>query len=172
VIAQRLTVADHPLLRDVAAYLDGVRVPAPPWRERGEWRADIDGGPPTVDRNRPAAFRWQPLPHAGRLPNMAPADIIASLNYYPPGGAGQGWHTDSGAFGWRIYMGRPLAGVAGCFLTASQTLYDAPGTALAFYVSGVPCASWHAVRAEGARLSVGIRIRDPATVRALGLPAG
>lgn len=167
-IVRRLVIERHQLLRELAGYLEAVSVPPLPCRSRGDLRADIDGGPPGVDQNRPRSFRWLSMRHPIRLPSMLEKTIVASLNYYPAGG-GQGWHTDSAAYGWRVYIGRPLSAARGVFLTPGVRTYDEPGIATAFYVSGRPCDSWHAVEAPGPRVSVGARIRDLATVRELGL---
>jgi hypothetical protein len=174
---QRMVVSEHALLRDLAAYAAALAVPPGPIVERGDWLDDVLAGPPPppTDRNRPAAYRfvrmaWWPQP------SWMPADAtIASVNYFPSDGAGLGWHTDAGSPGWRVYLGRPLDGVSGEFLFVKKgggdpiVLRDYPALATAFYVSGEPCSSWHAVAAHGARFSVGIRIHGDATARALGL---
>jgi hypothetical protein len=63
---------------------------------------------------------------------------ISALNYYPSGGSGLGWHTDSVNPGWRVYVAQPLADVAGEFLTADEIIADEPGIALAFRVVSAP----------------------------------
>jgi hypothetical protein len=165
---RRLVVADHQLLRELAAYVEQLEVPRPPHRELGDWRADIAAGPPDVNRTRPAAFRLQIM--EWQQPAWMPRDAtIASVNYFPPGGAGLGWHTDFGRPGWRVYIGRPLGPELGQFHFAGGWLEDSPDSAIAFYVSDVRHDSWHAVRCDGPRFSVGLRITGPATARALGL---
>jgi hypothetical protein len=169
VIVHRLAVDDHQLLRELAAYLDGVEPPPPPWDEHGDWLADIDSGPPPVDRPKPLAYRRQFMQAPVRVGSMDSDTIVSALNYYPPGGSGIGWHTDSGHAGWRIYIARPLEAMPGVFLVTAGVFIDQPGIATAFYVSGRPGESWHAVRAFGARLSIGLRIAGDRTARALGL---
>jgi hypothetical protein len=168
-ILRRLVVADHALLRELSTYLETVDPPPPPYDTRGDWRADIEAGPPAVDRPKPLAFRRQFMQAPVRIGSMADDAIVSALNYYPPGGAGIGWHSDAGHPGWRIYIGRPLTSAPGLFLLPGLIFEDVPGIATAFYVSGHPCDSWHAVRAEGARLSIGIRFKAGPTARALGL---
>lgn len=164
----RLHVAQHALLRELAAYADQLEAPAPPYRERGDLLADIAGGPPAADRTRPEAFRFAIM--EWEQPLWMPIDsTLASVNYYPPGGSGLGWHSDTSRPGWRVYIGRPLEGVPGEFLVEGGAYSDVAGVAHAFYVSGVPGESWHALRAGGARFSVGIRIDGEVTARALGL---
>jgi hypothetical protein len=169
VIVHRLDVDAHPLLRELSAYLDTVQPPQPPYDEKGDWRADVDAGPPAEDRPKPRAFRRQFMERPLRLPSMPDDTILSALNFYPPGGSGLGWHTDTGHPGWRVYLGRPLTHLPGAFLVPDGIFLDEPGIATAFYVSGKPCESWHAVRAFGARLSVGLRIAGDRTARALGL---
>lgn len=172
-IVRRLLISNHALLQQAAAFLDTV---APPelfnvaeW-ERGDWRGDVDGRPPLRDRPQPLSFRRQRLACSPRLDGIEMGDAqISALNYYPVGGGGLGWHTDTGHPGWRVYIARPLTAMPGVFLTVESAFIDAPGTALAFLVSGEPCASWHAVRSLGPRLSLGLRFKDGPTARALGL---
>ena len=174
-IVQRLTVATRPLLAMLSAFLGMLPLPAPPYAQVGDWRRDVTGGPPSVDRPRPLTFRREPLlarPSTRTLATLVRSRLpagttISALNYYPAGGAGLGWHTDSANPGWRIYIAQPLTEVAGEFLTADEIIADAPGVALAFEV-GAP-ESWHAVRTEGPRLSIGIRIRERAQLELLGL---
>jgi hypothetical protein len=174
-IVRRLVVDDHEVLREMSAFLDTVEAPPPPYDTRGDWLADIDAGPPPVDRPQPLAFRRQFMPAPVRVGSMADDTIVSALNYYPPGGAGIGWHTDSGHAGWRIYIARPLAVEPGVLLVydgaerETHVLIDTPGIAAAFYVSGRPCDSWHAVRTFGPRLSIGLRIAGARTARAMGL---
>lgn len=165
----RLPIARHALLRELDAYARGLEEPRPPYMERGDLLADLFAGPPAVDRTRPQSFRFQIM--QWQQPRWMPADsTIASVNYFPGGGAGIGWHTDSSRPGWRVYIGRPLNGAPGMLLVEGDAFEDTPGIAHAFYVSGEPCSSWHAVRAAGARFSVGIRIESAAAAAALGLP--
>jgi len=171
-IVRRLLIASHPLLQQAAQYLASVTPPqafdVAKW-ERGDWRADFDGPPPTSDRPQPLAFRRMRMESAARVDGWGDAKVSA-LNYYPVGGGGLGWHTDTGHPGWRVYMPRLLGGGApGVFRTAGADYVDERGTALAFWISGEPMGSWHAVRTYGARLSLGIRFTDGPTQRALGL---
>jgi hypothetical protein len=160
VSVQRIEIARYPALRALAACLAQLTPPTD-FDEVGDWRADIDGGPPALDHSAPCSRRHarMAIPIAVALP----ADVTHGANYYPPGGAGLGWHTDSNAPGWRIYIGRPLAGVPGELLTVGGSYPDEPGTALAFCVPRKG-HFWHAVRAPGERLSLGIRT--------LGAPLG
>jgi hypothetical protein len=162
---QRLKIADQALLSTLAAFLATVPAPRPPYAERGDWRRDVTGGPPSVDRPRPLTYRRHPV--ATQRPTMPGGVAISAINYYPAGGSGLGWHTDSLNPGWRVYVAHPLTEVAGEFMTADEIIADEPGVALAFRV-GAP-ESWHAVRTEGPRLSLGIRVRGRATLEALGL---
>jgi hypothetical protein len=169
IVVRRLVVEDYPLLRELAAYLDGVEPPPPPYDTRGDWRADIAAGPPDVDRPKPLAYRRQFMAAPVRVGSMADDTIVSALNYYPPGGSGIGWHTDSGHPGWRIYIGRPLTAMPGVFLVTGGAFLDVPGLATAFHVSGRAADSWHAVASEGPRLSMGLRIAGDRTARLLGL---
>jgi hypothetical protein len=99
-----------------------------------------------------------------------PADMkVSALEFYPAGG-GLGWHSDyQGAPGWRVYIGRPLDGVPGVFMTVDGNYPDSHGLATAFEITG-RSDTWHALRADGARLAIGVRF--PAggeTARSLGL---
>jgi hypothetical protein len=167
-IVRRLVVADHPLLCAAAAYLETLAPPPPPYQARGDLAADVLLGAPTTNRNRPHAFNHRSVPPP-RPPELPGDTVISAIEYYPEGG-GLGWHTDSGWPGWRIYIPRPL-GAPGTFYTRLGRFQDAPGIANAFYVSGRPGESWHAVLAGGPRFSIGLRIVDPhaATACALGL---
>jgi hypothetical protein len=168
---QRLTIADHAVLATVAAFVATLPVPRPPYHERGDWRRDVEAGPPAgVDRPKPFNFRRHSIP-VSKGPTLPPGFTVSAINYYPVGGAGLGWHTDSVYPGWRIYVAQPLLLEApGAFLFGpGAVLEDAPGQAIAFKITGDPGDSWHAVRAEGARFSVGIRIRDRAVAATLGL---
>lgn len=160
----QLNIAAHPMLSELAAALGKVGRQGPPHAERGDWRADIERGTPIDDRPKPWAFRRDMLPHVLldglTLPEGA---RIAALNYYPSGGAGLGWHTDTRNIGWRVYIARPLTETPGALLLPDgSALTDRPGIALAFKVTGRACDSWHAVRAEGPRLSVGLVVANAA----------
>lgn len=171
----RIPIADHPLLVGARAVLEQLDPPRGPFIPRGDWKTDIEEGPPAEDRPRPHNYHRTPFhpPHPLDLPTGV---MLASINYYPPGGAGMGWHTDSIAPGWRIYLARPmLDGNAGCFIHRDGALtikeYDDRELATAFLITGEKCATWHAVRALWPRMSLGLRIReidDPAAL-ALGL---
>lgn len=165
---RRLEIEDHDLLVKLAGYAAGLEVPAPPYMERGDWSADLLGPIPERDRTRPLAFRFQIIDW--KQPEWMPDDAtIASVNYFPEGGAGLGWHTDSSRAGWRVYVTRLLSDLPGEFHHAAGWITDRPRAALAFFVDGHPCSSWHAVRALGPRFSVGLRFGPGATARALGL---
>ncbi len=143
-------------------------IPFAPALAVGDWRADIAAGPPEIDRTRPKAYRFNRIEWTA--PDWLPDGAhIASVNYFPPGGGGLGWHTDSSLPGWRVYVSLRMGEHPGEVLFPGVSFVDAPGFAMAFYVSGRPCESWHAVRAESARVSVGLRINEGATARRLGL---
>lgn len=182
----RMEIAASPMLRELEVYLR--TLPRPGFfvcnfnTDVGDWRADVSGGPPTDDRPTPRAFRRQHVKAPIRLPAMADDVIVSACNYFPVGGGGLGWHTDSHAPGWRVYIGRPLGAHVGVFHVdepaanrsglSRQVFTDEPGIATAFYVSGEPGQSWHAVTTEGPRLSIGIRFKAGRTQRGLGLPGG
>lgn len=166
---RRLALVDHPILQQLDAYLAALEPPAPPHHERGDLALDLRTGPPPYDRTRPLAFRFHRM--EWDQPLWMPIDAsLASVNYFPPGGSGLGWHTDSSRPGWRVYIGRPVATLPGALLVAGAAYCDMPGKALAFYVSGIACATWHAVQAPSERFSVGLRCEaGSATARLLGL---
>jgi hypothetical protein len=171
-IVRRLRIPEHRLLQEAAAFLSTVPTPElfiPMLSERGDWRADVDGRPPENDRPQPLAFRRARLQTPLQLPGMNGDAMISALNYFPVGGGGLGWHTDSGHAGWRVYLPRLLTPIPGVFKTPDREYVDDEGCALAFYVSGNPCDSWHAVRTDGARFSLGIKFADGPTQRELGL---
>jgi hypothetical protein len=170
-----IAIGRHPFLCELAAYLDSLRPPGlfivHRNSDHGDWRADIAAGPPTEDRPKPLTYRRMFLQAPAVLPSFPGATTVSALNYYPVGGGGLGWHTDSHAPGWRVYLARPLTSTPGLLYAEGRTYDDVPGLARAFHVSGEPCTSWHAVLAAAPRFSLGVRIRSTATVRALGLPA-
>jgi hypothetical protein len=168
---QRVELARHPMLQEMAALLARVQLPllppARPYDEHGDWRADIAAGVPSTDRPKPLHYRRQFVPTAARLLSMPDDVAVSTLNYYPPGGAGIGWHTDSRAAGWRIYIARPLSPILGEFITPTASFCDMEGYGLAFAAGP---GAWHAVRAEGPRLSIGLRVYGAGrTARLLGL---
>jgi len=160
-------------------FLDGLTVPPPPYSESGDLARDLASGPGRADdarvlqlddRPRPLAYRRQMLRSVGNgRPTLPPGITIASVNYYPAGGAGLGWHTDSSHDGWRIYIARPLTVLRGQFLTREWQIDDDTEMALAFRI-GPGLDSWHAVRAPGPRLSTGLRIVGDAAVRLVWPP--
>lgn len=168
----RLPIASSPLLLAVRAVLDALERPQGPFMERGDFWADVEGDPPKENRPRPHNYNRRPF-HPPRPLDLPPDVHLASINYYPPGGSGMGWHTDSTSPGWRIYMARPF-GVPGALLTrdGDRTVetYDDRGLANAFFVSGLP-DTWHAVRTMDERMSLGLRIvvANGPTATALGL---
>jgi hypothetical protein len=172
-IVWRLQIAAHPLLQQLAEFLACVPRPelfiSTPTTERGDWRADVDGPPPVDDRPQPFAFRRLRMQTPLQLPGMNGDTMISALNYFPVGGGGLGWHTDTGHPGWRVYMPRLLSPAPGVFRTPAIDYVDNEKLALAFYVSGDPADSWHAVRSEGGRFSLGVRFADGPTQRQLGL---
>jgi hypothetical protein len=181
----KLEIDAHPLLRELDAYLRQLRPPQmfvciPEGHpsglqptEMGDWRADVAAGPPDVDRPRPRAYKRMFLKvDAKPVPSMPSDAVVSACNYYPVGGAGIGWHTDTGHAGWRVYIARPLSAVGGTFFhregSLLKAIIDEPGIALAFYVDpGHDC--WHAVATEGPRFSLGIKFRSGPTARSLGL---
>jgi len=171
--ARRLVVAQDPLTRAMAAFLVEVE-----HRSLWEWdhvptagdlAADLERGPgsPMVDRQQPRAYCRRFLPHASYFNGMPSGTRITSLNFCPAGG-GVGWHTDSGAPGWRVYVTRTLDGDEGAFLHAGGAWEDDARIAHGFYVSATAPFSWHAVRARGPRLSLGVCIGSTLATR-LGL---
>ena len=176
-----VAISAHGFLADLAAFLGELKTPqfffVDRNSENGDWRADIEAGPPADDRPKPLSFRRQFLQAPALLPSFPGSTTVSALNYYPVGGGGIGWHTDSHAPGWRIYLARPLTSAPGLLVTEridgdrrARTYDDVPGLARAFYVSGEPCTSWHAVIAPGPRFSIGVRIRSTAVAKSLGLP--
>jgi len=166
-IVRRLVVADHPLLCAAAAYLETLAPPRPPYVRAGDLDSDLVAGPPDEPRNRPRAFRHLTLPHPAL--ELPPDVKVSALEFYPAGG-GLGWHSDyQGQPGWRVYIGRPLDGVPGVFMTVDGNYPDSPGLGTAFQITG-RSDTWHAVRADGARLALGLRFAvGGLTARALGL---
>lgn len=188
---RRLLIAEHPVLALAAQRLETLRAPPPPYPEvpLAALLYDIDNGPPVSNRVHAACSRRVP-PIYGAISGGLPLDTrIASLNYYPPGGSGFGWHTDSTAPGHRVYLGRPADGTPGLFYAVAPgepsieraqpespgiSIYpDMPGTALAFtvpiFAPPVQPLPWHAVYCGGERFSLGLRIDfGSATARALG----
>jgi len=144
-------------LYDVVSNLD-VR---PPPEVVGDWVADIAAGVPAVDRNMPNAKKVALLRRV--LPSIQQYDDVKvrAIHYYPPGG-GMGWHTNSAAPGWRVYVPhvgatRPLSGM----LTVGDCFMDRPGFANLFEVAGN--RSWHAVFAMTERYSIGVRLPPDST---------
>lgn len=133
----------------------------------GDLAADLRDGPPeTVDRPRALVRRCGMVPFAHARELLKPVDVVG-INYYPARG-GMGWHTNSNAPGWRIYLPLALDAHGGSgLITTDGRFPDQPGFANAFRI-GPWRESWHAVWADGARLSIGARITD-ATARELGL---
>lgn len=166
----RIPVHRHALLVGMSDYLASVAEPAGAYVPSvGNVRADIDGGPPGRDRPQPASYHRLFLPHPQRLPGMRAGIRISALHYYPAGG-GLGWHTDSGAWGWRVYVVRHLEPGYGRFFNAKGAFYvDDPSYANAFYVRDKDPFSWHAVHTSGPRLSLGVRIKSKEIAHWLGL---
>lgn len=166
-IVRRLPIAAHPLLRALALHLYAIEPPLPPYTTAGDLQLDLSVGPPPYPRNRPRTFRHVTM----APPTLAlPPDVkVSALEFYPAGG-GLGWHSDyQGASGWRIYIGRPLDGVPGVFLTVDADYPDDPHLATAFQITG-RSDTWHAMRADGARLAIGVRFpAGQLTARTLGL---
>jgi hypothetical protein len=167
VIVRRLHIGNHPLLRALALHLYALEPPHPPYTCVGDLAGDLEHGPPKGPRNRPHAYRHLTLPQPALV---LPPDVkVSALEFYPAGG-GLGWHSDyQGSPGWRVYIGRPLDGVAGVFMTVDGNYPDSHGLATAFQVTG-RSDTWHALRCDGPRLALGIRF--PAgglTARTLGL---
>jgi hypothetical protein len=166
-VVLRLRIDEHPLLQQLHAYTAALSVTDEPIIDLGNLRADLDAGPPTGDRIRPTSCRFVRMGWA--QPAWMPADAsLSSVNYFPPGGAGLGWHTDSARLGWRLYIGRPLTWSAGEFIYSGGSVFDRVGVAMAFRIARGELF-WHAVRCPGPRFSVGINVTGEATARALGL---
>ncbi len=167
-IVRRLTIADHPLLCELNHYAARLEAPPPPYLKRGDFFRELLDDPPSENRNRPDGYEFQIM--QWRQPEWMPDDAtISAVNYFPALG-GIGWHTDSGAPGWRVYVARPVdPRLPGSFHYEGGAMQDRAGMAIAFFVTGLPCDSWHAVQCDGPRFSVGIRFPIGATARALGL---
>jgi len=169
----RLPIDKFPLLASVERYLLSLPPPLPPFESIGSVAADINDGPPDANRTRPRAMLRKVF-NPPRDLELPPDVALASLNYYPAGG-GMGWHTDSAAPGWRIYIGRVLGDVPGIFLHLDEretiATPDEAGLATAFFVSGLPGQSWHALHTLAPRLSIGLRlsVTNGPTAQALGL---
>ncbi len=150
-----------PVLRTVADFL--VRLPIEEATVRvetvGDWAAELAGGPPESDCD---------LPHARRSANLPVRQVeltkllggttdVRAVHYYPRGG-GMGWHTNSNSAGWRVYVPRvhglpPDSGIA----LADRRVPDRQDYANVFRVGA---DAWHAVYANTARFSAGIRFAD------------
>lgn len=166
-IVQRLDISKHALLRMMSAFLARAERPPAPPMERGDLHGDLMAGPPASDRPNPTSYRFHRLqPPQLALPT---ATTIGSFNYFPEGGAGIGWHTDSNSPGWRVYVARPLSADVGWFYSDAGLFQDDPLQATAFYVARPPRHFWHAVSAPGPRFSIGIRIQSDDVARELGL---
>ena len=120
----------------------------------GEWPTDLYVGPPDVDQPhavaRYCAFVGRP---------EAPAGFeVRGTNYYPAGG-GMGWHTNSDAPGWRIYLPCLAPRAPSGMLTEGGFVLDRAGFANVFRVDVDDFRkSWHAVHALSPRLTVGLRV--------------
>jgi hypothetical protein len=123
----------------------------------GDVVADIAAGPPRVDRNMPRAKKVAALPRK-LADDIQSYDVtVRSLLHYPAGG-GMGWHTNSEAPGWRVYVphvavARPLSGM----LTTDGCFMDRSGFANLFEIAS-DRDSWHAVFAMTERCSIGVRL--------------
>jgi hypothetical protein len=164
---RRLKVAESPLLCELDRFVGTLSVPGPPYFERGDWRKDVQRGHPAVDIPRPLNMRCQRLSLATQ-PSLPAGAVVSAANYYPVGGAGLGWHTDSANAGWRVYLARPLTNVSGLFITDEEVIEDVPGVALGFYVGDLG-KSWHAVVADGPRFSIGVRVKHRRVAEELGI---
>lgn len=165
----QVPISVHPLLGRMAAAL-AEAAPVPP-AVVGDWRADVAAGIPEEDRDLAAARAVAHLQElqAAFQPGDPRARARAAL-YYPPGG-GMGWHTNSAAPGWRIYVPRvrDAYAVSGT-LTSKGCFLDRPGFANLFYVSTWR-ASWHAVVALTERYSLGVLVEDSLAAEILGSPS-
>lgn len=157
-------IAGDPLLEqlyDVVSRIDARPIP----EVAGDWVADIADGVPIVDRNMPRAKKVALLQRVTSIQQQHPDVAVRAIHYYPAGG-GMGWHTNSQAPGWRVYVphvmvARPLSGM----LTANECVLDRDGFANVFEVRGAE--SWHAVFAMTERWSLGVRLpSDSARVHA------
>lgn len=154
----QIPIAGDPLLEqlyDAVSHIDAR--PAP--EVVGDWVADIAAGVPTADRNMPHAKKVALLKRV--LPDIQQAVAVRAIHYYPAGG-GMGWHTNSAAPGWRVYVphvavAQPLSGM----VTTDGCVLDRPGFANMFEVRGRD--SWHAVFAMTERFSIGVRLPADST---------
>ncbi len=170
----RLYASEFELLFDMGSYLAKARPPRIP-HEYGGNASDVmkdiaDGatiaGIGAPDRPRPLARRYMGL-FTPPMPGLTAGVTLASLNYFPPRGAGQGWHTDTHKPSWRVYMGRS-DGAPGRFITRTETIVDEPGMGVMFHVTGNPEDSWHAVWAPSERYSVGVLLTPELAAQMLG----
>lgn len=161
---KQIPIAGHEVLEQLADYLRGVDQEE---AERalivkGRWLEDVLSGPPRTDRDMPESSTLAHIHGSKRsLRRVLPFDVEPrSVIYYPALG-GMGWHTNSLAPGWRVYVPRALEAVNPCsgMLTQDGFFRDREGYVNAFEI-GHWLASWHAVYSLTPRLVVGVRVSD------------
>jgi len=158
---RQLPIDDRPLLAELlACALRQFFARPPATTTGGDLRADLDAGPRNADlawyTSRDCAFLAK-----GPAQQLCPRGVeVRGVTYYPACG-GIGWHTNSDAPGWRVYvpcspyLDKWRAGLH----TTSGFVADRPGFANAFKV-GEWRDSWHAVECTDPRLVVGVRLSD------------
>lgn len=150
-----------PMLRTVADFLAQVPLDEANVRVEsvGDWASELAAGPPAVDSDLSRARRSANLPvrQVALTKLLGGAADVRAVHYYPRGG-GMGWHTNSSSPGWRIYVPRvtglpPDSGIA----LVDRRVPDRQDYANVFRVGE---GAWHAVYANTARFSAGIRFAD------------
>lgn len=158
----------HPTLTKLWAVLQATPPADPQEMERhGDLGADIAAGAPVENRVN-AVIRHFASMASLRDAAHAVADglEIRGTNYYPAGG-GMGWHTNSDRLGWRAYLVRAPGGRS-YFGHKDGVLPDRDGYANVFKVSA---RSWHYVRAETERWSIGLRLLPEVVIGLIGREA-
>lgn len=154
----QIPIEAHPLLAMLHAHL--LTVPRPHARVRAAqlaaFREDLAAGPGDGPGNRETTAVSAHVVLTSPRPASLPDDVeFRSLFYYPPGG-GMGWHTNSNAPGWRIYVVR--AEGLSWMHTPDGRMADRSVHANVFKIEEGGC--WHAVEAESARWSLGVRVSE------------
>lgn len=161
----QIPVTRHPMLVALQGLLDACpRARDADVQRGGDLAADIAAGPPPENRQATTVRAYAPL-QAIKTATMSlyPGLHLRGAFYYPPGG-GQGWHTNSDAPGWRVYLVR--APEERSYLgTQEGIVLDRTGYANVFQLGP---GSWHYVMAACERWSLGF-MPSADVVRALAL---